>query len=236
MSKAKQVRQIRILGILLLGVLATMLAVFVIGPRFTEPNAAQEQATRAISEKAILDVRYIVLGQKAASLDSAKAELEEVSRKYLSNRTQFPLLSSQIYQAGASVGIPAQKIFEPTIDIEATGADGAAQDPAASAGQVVPVTVRLSAEGTLSTLNQLVKALSEMDYTLVIEAIRFHKPAGTTPGFFTLDVTAKAFMLPPVNLSNPAPNQGATQSPAPADPNAVPQPTATETPAVTPSN
>lgn len=225
MNKAKQVRQIRILGILLLGVLATALAVFVIGPRFTEPNAVQEQAVKAVSEKAILDVRYIVLGQKAASIDSAKAELDAASRKYLSNRTQFPLLTGQIYQAAAAVGIPTEKVFDPTVDLVATAADGSAAAP--TAGNAVPVTVKFSAEANFPTLIQFMKALGKMDYLLVIEAAQIAVPQGTAPGNFTLNVTARAYMLPPVNTSGPA-------TTSPTVPGATPAPT--QSPAVTPSN
>lgn len=220
MNKAKQVRQIRILGILLLGVLATALAVFVIGPRFTEPSVVQEQAVKSISDKAILDVRYIVLGQKASSIDSAKAELESVSRKYLSNRTQFPQLSAQIYSTAGRVGIPANKVFEPAIDIAASTINGqtAETEEASGPGGVIPVTIKFSAEGPLSTLIAFVRALGEMEYTVVIEAMQINVPQGTAAGSYTLNITAKAFMLPPVDLAG-----GTTTS-------------AEETPAVTPSN
>lgn len=220
MNKAKQVRQIRILGILLLGVLATGLAVFVIGPRFTAPNAVQEQAVASINEKAILDVRYIVLGQKAASIDTAKAELAEASAKYLANRTQFPLLSGQIYQAAASVGIPTQKVFDPTIDLQASP-DGSTEAP--TAGSAVPVTVKFSAEGSFGTLIQFLRALGKMDYLLVVEAAQFAVPQGTAPGNYTLNVTAHAYMLPPVSLNAPSTSQGA-------------QPTPAQTPTTAPSN
>lgn len=228
MNKAKQVRQIRILGILLLGVLATALAILVISPRFTAPNAAQEQTTKAVSEKAILDVRYIVLGQKAASLDSARAELEEVSQKYLANRTQFPALSAQIYEAAASVGIPANKVFEPAIDVLATStAEGDANAAGTSnvgGTEVVPVTVKLSVEAPAAVLTRFLKALGNMKYTIVIEAVQMASPAGTAVGSYTLNLSARAFMLPPVDL-------GSTVTTGPTDPNATPAPNASPAPA-----
>jgi len=220
MNKAKQVRQIRILGILLLGVLATGLAVFVIGPRFTEPSVAQGQAVKTISDKAILDVRYIVLGQKASSIDSAKAELDAVGRKYLSNRTQFPQLSAQIYAAAGRAGIPSSKVFQPAIDIAPSVINGetAETEQASGPGGVIPVTIKFSAEGSMPALIALIRALGDMEYTVVVEATQIAIPQGTAPGAYTLNVTAKAFMLPPVDLVGGG--------------NA----TAEETPAVTPSN
>lgn len=221
MNKVKQVRQIRILGILLLGVLATGLAVFVIGPRFTEPSTAQEQAVNVINEKAVLDVRYIVLGQKASSIDSAKAELDAVGRKYLANRTQFPQLSSQIYAAASRVGIPYNKVFEPAIDIAPSSINGQTgqTEAAAGPGGVIPVTIKFSAEGTMSSLIAFIRALGEMEYIVVVEAAQMNVPAGTAAGAYTLNVTARAFMLPPVDLI------GGDTTPSPE-----------ETPAVTPSN
>jgi hypothetical protein len=223
MNNAKQVRQIRILGILLLGVLATGLAVFVIGPRFTEPSVVQGQAVSALNEKAILDVRYLVLGQKASSLDSAKAELDAVGRKYLSNRTQFPLLSSQIYAAANKVGIPYNKVFEPAIDLKTVAAPGEEAGSAAGPGGVIPVTIKFSAEGSLPTLIAFLKSLGEMEYTVVVEATQIVVPVSPNglpvqSGTYTLNVTARAFMLPPVDLVG-----GQTTAPE-------------ETPAVTPSN
>lgn len=220
MNKVKQVRQIRILGILLVGVLATGLAVFVIGPRFTEPSIAQEQAVNVINEKAILDVRYIVLGQKASSIDSAKAELDAVGRKYLANRTQFPQLSSQIYSAAGRVGIPFNKVFEPAIDIAPSTVNGQTgqTEAAAGPGGVIPVSIKFSAEGSASSLVAFIRALGDMEYIVVVEAAQMTVSQGTAPGVFTLNITARAFMLPPVDLVG-----GGT-------------PTTEETPAVTPSN
>jgi hypothetical protein len=223
MNNAKQVRQIRILGILLLGVLATALAVFVIGPRFTDPSVVQGQAISTINEKAILDVRYLVLGQKASSLDAAKAELDAVGRKYLSNRTQFPLLSSQIYGAANKVGIPYNKVFEPAIDIKTVAAPGEEDASAGGPGGVIPVTIKFSAEGSLPTLIAFLKSLGDMEYTVVVEAAQIVVPASpngaSVPGgTYTINITAKAFMLPPVDLAG-----GQTSAPE-------------ETPAVTPSN
>lgn len=223
MNNAKQVRQIRILGILLLGVLATALAVFVIGPRFTDPSVVEGQAVSSLNEKAILDVRYLVLGQKASSLDSAKSELDAVGRKYLSNRTQFPLLSSQIYAAANKVGIPYNKVFEPAIDLKVVATPGEDGASTAGPGGVIPVTIKFSAEGSMPTLIAFIKSLGEMEYTVVIEAAQINVPNGpngapVAGGTYTLNVTAKAFMLPPVDLIG---DQASTPE---------------ETPAVTPSN
>lgn len=152
----RNVRRARIRGILALGALVSLLLLYVIGPRFSEPAKIRSAAATTLASKQGLDVRVTSLKARSADMAAANAEMDFYNRR-LPATTAAIELEAAINAAADSVGLGRSRVSlvrpgAPTpVLVNPTIAYDAAQKPSASPTPTPTATPTESAAATPPT-------------------------------------------------------------------------------------
>jgi Tfp pilus assembly protein PilO len=203
----RQMRRIRITGVLALGALASLLLLYVIGPRVEEPQRIQAQAAQVLQEKDAIEERILGLMGRAIDLDTAKEQLEYYNTRFPAT-TALPELQSAINAAADRSGLGSRQILSvsttsPTPRVPAaapassTTETSESPDPSSSgAGGLNPdvweMKVSIEATGSFTALSRFASALLDMDRTFVIDSVSISSSA---TGSAKVTIEARTFLL-----------------------------------------
>ena len=206
---SRSLRRTRLIGLAMLALVAAAAWYFILGPRFSEPDATQETAAAILDQKSLIDQQALALQRRQRYLPVAENEV-------LNLDTQFPApdqanaagLGLAIAEAAAAAGIPESalsiSIADPTPVTPTDGttpatdpnvAPAPAPDPNASAGPApapapggaaaVPsidvAALALSVNCTPQQLNDFLRNLSQMRQALAIDEVSVSYAAPTSP-------------------------------------------------------
>lgn len=193
----RALRRTRILGFLVLGVVAGILWFLLLGPRFDEPNRLAQSEQDSLAQKVNLDRQVSVLERREEYLPQAEQVNTELTGRFPTTGDTSVVIDAVI-NAGAAAGMDASQI--PTIIPAKPTAEGVSKDIQAQAARIFggpapdqpadgesegdnkpsgptatlsQMPMSIGGYGTLAQINALLDALRESSPTVIVDRAKF---------------------------------------------------------------
>lgn len=195
----RSLRSTRIKGVIGLGVLASLLLLYVLGPRFSEPNRIRNDIDGVKAAELLTTARVTSLKERASKINDARKQLDNYNKRYPTTAA-LGEFQTALTKTAERTGLGSGNIISVNTQnpVKFGGTDPNAKPDATTptGPEMWQMSVTLQVRSnSYATLARFATALYTMDRAFVIDSLNMTQVAQDMGGGYSMSIEGRAFLL-----------------------------------------